>query len=124
MIHQKQITDIILNSILTPVIYMTEFDDVYEFVCFCDRKILMTEIYKTERKLTELLGKTAVILDIRELPEAERIEVVKESQIIYYEDEIIKQLFEVSMFEDFKIFMDKRNSTLERIKNDGTPYLS
>lgn len=120
----KQITDIILNKILTPVIYMTEFEEVYEFVCFCDRTILMNEIYKTEKKLSAVLGKTAVIIDIRELPEAERVEIVKESQIIYYEDEIIKQLFEISMFEDFKIFMDKRNSTLDRIKNDGTPYLS
>lgn len=120
----KKLSDIILKKILTPVIYMAEFDDAYEFVCFCDRGILLNEIFKVESELTEILHKQAIILDIRELPEAERIEFIKEGEIIYYEDEVIKQLFEISMFEDFKIFVDKRNATLDRMKNIGTPYLS
>lgn len=120
----KQLSNIILKNILTPVIYMTEFEDVFEFVCFCDRGILMNEIYKTEAELTKLLGKHAVIIDIRELPEADRIDIVHDSEIIYYEDEIIKHLFEISMFEDFKLFMDQRNSAIDRMKNMGTPYFS
>ncbi len=120
----KKLSDIILGKILTPVIYMAEFDDAYEFVCFCDRGILINEIYKTEAELTKILNKQAIILDIRELPEADRIEFIKEGEIIYYEDEVIKQLFEISMFEDFKLFVDKRNSALDRVKNMGTPYFS
>lgn len=124
MIKQQQIIDIILKHILTPVIYMNEFDDTYEFICFCDRDILMNDIYNTENILSELLNKQAVILDIRELSVADRIDIIQKSSIIYYEDEAIKKLFEISMLEDFNIFMNKRNSVLERIKNDGTPYLS
>ncbi len=120
----KKLTDTILKSILTPVIYMVEFEDAFEFVCFCDRSILINEIYKTEAELTKILGKQAIILDIRELPEADRIEIVKEGEILFYEDEIIKQLFEISMFEDFKLFLDRRNSALDRVKTMGTPYFS
>lgn len=124
MIKQQRIIDIILSHILTPVIYMNEFDDAYEFICFCDRDILINDIYNTENILSELLNKQAVILDIRELSVSDRVDIIQKSSLIYYEDEAIKKLFEISMLEDFNIFMNKRNSVLERIKNDGTPYLS
>lgn len=124
MIKQQRIIDIILSHILTPVIYMNEFDDTYEFICFCDRDILINDIYNTENILSELLNKQAVILDIRELSVSDRVDIIQKSSLIYYEDEAIKKLFEISMLEDFNIFMNKRNSVLERIKNDGTPYLS
>lgn len=120
----KKLSDIILKNILTPVIYMVEFEDAFEFICFCDRGILINEIYKTESELTKILGKQAIILDVRELPEADRIEIVKEGQVLFYEDEIIKQIFEISMFEDFKNFIDKRNAALDRMKTIGTPYFS
>ena len=120
----KAISDTILKNILTPVIYKAEYEHAYEFFCFCDRGIMINEIIKAETELSELLDKNVIILDIRELPEAERVEVVKESEIIYYEDEIIKQLFEISMLEDFRMFLDNRNATVERMKNMGTPYLS
>ena len=121
-VSNKKLTDIILKNILTPVIYMVEFEDAYEFICFCDRNILINEIYKTEAELTNILGKQAIILDVRELPETDRIEVIKEGEILFYEDEIIKQIFEISMFEDFKNFIDQRNSALDRMKTSGTPY--
>lgn len=120
----KKLSDVILKHILTPVIYMVEFEDAFEFICFCDRSILINEIYKTEAELTKILGKQAIILDVRELPEADRIEIVKEGEILYYEDEIIKQLFEISMFEDFKNFIDERNAALDRVKTIGTAYFS
>ena len=52
----KNISDIILKNILTPVIYKMEYDDAYEFICFCDRGILMNDIAKAETELSELLN--------------------------------------------------------------------
>ena len=120
----KTISDIILKNILTPVIYKAEYDHAYEFFCFCDRGIMLNEIMKAETELSALLNKNVIIFDIRELHEADRVDIVKDGEIIYYEDEIIKQLFEISMLEDFRMFLDARNATVERMKNIGTPYLS
>lgn len=120
----KQIIDIILKYILTPIIYKVEYEDYIEILCFCDRNILMQNIYKAEELLNVLLDKEVNILDIRELPEAERLDIIKNGEIIFSEDETIKHLFEISMYEDFKLFMDSRNSVLDRIQAFGTGYIS
>ena len=38
-------TFLLLKHILTPIIYKVEYDDYVEFLCFCDKGILMKEDY-------------------------------------------------------------------------------
>ena len=124
MSTKRLIVDVILKHILTPIIYMVEYEDYIEILCFCDRKILMKDIYTAEEKLSALLDKEVNILDIRELPESERLDIIKNGEVIFSEDETIKHLFEISMYEDFKLFMDSRHSVLDRIQAFGTGYIS
>ena len=92
----KTISDIILKNILTPVIYKAEYDHAYEFFCFCDRGIMLNEITKAETELSALLNKNVIIFDIRELHEADRVDIVKDGVIDGDEkkqmDEILKTL--------------------------------
>lgn len=114
---------IISKNILTPVIYMIEYDEIVDFICFCDRNITMQEIYDVELKIKEAIGKNAEIIDIREFGESERIEVINQATLIHSEHPLIEKIFAQSMLEDFKIAMDERKDVLERHKESGSCYL-
>ena len=113
----------ITKSILTPVIYMIEQTDSIDFICFCDRHINMQEVYNTEHLISSEIHKHIEIFDIREFGEYERIDVINQATLIYSEHPMIETIFAQSIFEDFKIAMDKRNNVLERYKESGTYYL-
>ncbi len=118
-----QMIKIISENILTPIIYMIEHEDIVDFICFCDRNITMQEIYDTELKLKDIVGKDAEIIDIREFVESERLDVINRAVLIHSEHPLIEKVFEQSMLEDFKIAMAERKDVLERHKESGTCYL-
>lgn len=119
----QQIVKIILENILTPVIYLMENDNLLNFICFCDRKIKMQEIYDVEQKIKDVTGITSEILDIREFSESERLEVVNQATLIYSEHPLMEKVFAQSMVEDFKIAMEERKIVLERCRTSGTFHL-
>ncbi|MCC8161241.1 MAG: hypothetical protein LIO53_08080 [Oscillospiraceae bacterium] len=118
-----QMIKIISENILTPIIYMIEHEDIVDFICFCDRNITMQEIYDTELKLKDIVGKDAEIIDIREFVESERLDVINRAVLIHSEHPLIEKVFEQSMLEDFKIAMAERKDVLERHKESGMCYL-
>lgn len=113
----------ITRNILTPVIYMIEQEDSIDFICFCDRRITMQEVYDTEHIIYAETNKHIEILDIREFRESDRIEVINQATLIYSEHPFIEMVFTRSMLEDFKNAMDDRNNVLERYRESGTYYL-
>lgn len=114
---------IILNHVLTPVIYMFEHDDWIEFVCFCDRKITIGDLYDTEQEVKKIIGKDVEIIDIREFAECERIDIISKYSLIYSADNFVGKIFEAAAAADFQMFIDEKRSVLERHDKCGTYYL-
>ncbi len=116
-------TDIITENILTPVLYLLEDDYQYEFVCFCDNNMDFDVIARTETELNALLQKNTVVIDIREYCEADRIEIIREAELIYTANPMFEKIFEVSMAEDYRRMAIEKAELLKRYENSGTVYL-
>ena len=114
---------IILNYVLTPVIYMFEHENWIEFVCFCDRKITIGDLYEAEQEVKKIIGKDAEIIDIREFAECERIDVIGKYSLIYSADDFVGKVFEAATAADFQLFISEKQSILERHNMCGTYYL-
>ena len=84
------------KRILTPVLYIMEYTDKVEFICFCDKNIKMNVLYSACQDLTDILGIPAEIIDIREFSEADRVEVLKSAMLVFSEDAFIERIFENS----------------------------
>ena len=89
------------ERILTPILYMLEYEDKVDFICFCDQNIKLKELDEVSGKLTDILGVPAEVIDIREFSESDRIEILKNAKLVYAEDPMIEQIFAASMAEDF-----------------------
>lgn len=120
---EDKIIKIFKEKILTPILYMVQYDDIVDLVCFCDRSITMQTIYDTANEIQKQIDKQVEIIDIREFDEADRIEIMKNAQLLYSEDPIIERIFEESMIEDFRIMLNQREETMSRYIENSTPYL-
>lgn len=120
---EDKIIKIFKEKILTPILYMVQYDDIVDLVCFCDRSITMQTIYDTANKIGKQIDKHVEIIDIREFDEADRLEIMKNAQLLYSEDPIIERIFEESMLEDFRIMLNQREETMSRYIENSTPYL-
>lgn len=119
----KKSVDIINSKILTPVIYMSDHGDWVEFVCFCDGKIKMQELYDTELELKKVLNKDAEIIDIREFSEAERIEVIEQYELIHSENQIVEKILTASLLSDYHNLISEKQLMLNRKHELGTYYV-
>ena len=111
------------EKILTPILYMIEYIDRINFICFCDKNIKMEELYNTSSELTNILGIPAEIMDIREFSEADRLDILKNAKLVYSEDPIIEQIFIASMAEDYRNSVMEKLSMIDRYKQTGSYYL-
>lgn len=111
------------KRILTPVLYIMEYTDKVEFICFCDKNIKMNVLYSACQDLTDILGIPAEIIDIREFSEADRVEVLKSAMLVFSEDAFIERIFENSIVEDYRIAVNEKINMLNRYKSSGSCYL-
>jgi hypothetical protein len=111
---------IISRNVLTPIIYMLEHEDWVEFVCFCDGKITIQELYNTEQELKELLEKDAEVIDIREFSEFERLDIINQYELIHTSDPIIEKIFTASMMTDYQNLVDEKRNLLNRRQMCGS----
>ena len=61
---KSEIVSIFNERILSPVLYMVEYDDIVDLICFCDRNIIIGEIYDTAAALQSATGKHFEIVDM------------------------------------------------------------
>ncbi|MDD6564894.1 MAG: hypothetical protein PUF08_07420 [Clostridiales bacterium] len=126
MIDEKTLNEainIILDRILTPVLYMYE-DEALEFICFADSNISDEDFYEAERALYVNLGINAEVIDIRSFDECDRVEITKTAILLYAEDELVKTLIETSISADKERLMAIKRLTVTRKNETGTYYLS
>lgn len=114
---------IIKERVLTPVIYMSEHDDWAEFICFCDGKITVLDLYETEQEVKAAVSMDIEIIDIREFSEAERLEIIDQCTLVHSENPIIEKIFAGSMLTDYQNLMNEKRDMLTRQKESGTCYV-
>lgn len=119
----QEAIDIILDRILTPVLYMYA-DEVLEFICFADNNISDEDFRETEEALLFNLGITAEIIDIRSFDENDRVEITNTATLLYAEDDLVKMLFEAAMSADKERMIGFKRETLTRKNETGTYYIN
>ncbi len=126
MIDENLLSDaisIILDRILTPVLYMYE-DEVLEFICFPDSNISDKEIADTEAALFTNLGIFAEIVDIRTFDENDRVEITETAQLLYTENDFVKMMFETAMQVDRERVNLSKRTSIQRMEETGTYYIN
>ena len=115
--------NIILDRILTPILYMYE-DEAIEFICFSDSNTPEEDFEDTERALFINLGIKAEIIDIRSFDEADRLEITNSAHLLYAENDLIKIMFEVATSADVENMKTFKRDTLARKNETGTYYMN
>ncbi len=119
----NEAVNIILDRILTPVLYMYE-DEALEFICFPDSNITEEDFANTEAALYTNLGINAEIVDIRSFDETDRVEITNSACLLYAENDLVKMLFETAMNVDKERMIAFKSETLLRKNETGTYYIN
>ena len=114
---------VLCEKVLTPVLYMIEYEDRINFICFCDRNIKVDELYNVSTQLMDILDIPVEIIDIREFSEADRIEILRTAELVYSEDPMIEQIFVASMAEDLRDALKRKFDMLDRKDKTGTYFI-
>lgn len=119
----RDAADIILDRILTPVLYMYD-EEVLEFILFTGTDVSDDVFRDAEQALMTELGLCAEIIDIRNFDVNDRVEITASAELIYAEDEIVKTLFESAMSADRDRMLGIKDAALARKQETGTYYIS
>ena len=115
--------DIILENILTPIIYMY-VDEVVEFIVFCDSETPADVFRRTEELIFFNLGLRVEITELREFDEGDRVDISQSAYIVYAENEFMPMLFETAMTSDIETIQLMKKELLKRKTDTGTYYMS
>ena len=119
----ETIVEIIKSRLLTPIIYLID-DEVLSVIGFFDGSTKINYIYETQSMIEKAIGREINICDIRDFPEADRVDIRHNAILAYSETPMIKAIFEAAMVEDFNIAESKRKTIIDRSNEDGTVYFS
>ena len=120
----EKATDIILENILTPVIYMYE-DEIIEFIVFCDSRIMSDDVFRrTEAEIYFNLGLNTEITDFREFENSDRTEIIINAELLFSESDEMLSAFEAALFEDMELRTFDKIIAIERKNETGTYYLN
>lgn len=115
--------EIILDRILSPVIYMYA-DEAIEFICFADGNTQEQDFLDAEAALMINLGISAEIIDIRSFDEADRVEITQTAELVYAQSDLMKTLFESAMAADKERVITEKTKIIDRKADTGSYYLS
>lgn len=115
--------DIILENILTPIIYMY-VDEVVEFIVFCDSETPTDVFRRTEELIFFNLGLRVEIIELREFDESDRVDIAESAYIAYAENDFMPTLFETAMTTDIEAIRLMKRELIKRKTDTGTYYMS
>jgi len=118
------IINIMKKELLTPVIYRMNENEVITIVGFFDRETTLGVFFEVQDKLEVELNKEVHIYDFRDFNEGDRLEILKNTDLIYSENEFVKSMFEAAMLEDLRDALTRKNITIQRDEKMGTIYYS
>lgn len=114
---------IIHEKILAPVIYMCEDEYKIEFVCFCGAKTSRDDFFEAGQKISTMFSIPVEVVDILEYDAEDGMDIIGSAQLVFSEDPIIAQIFEVSVAEDLKRLRTELSDMIKRKTETGTYYL-
>lgn len=114
MIHEK---------ILAPVIYMLEDEYRVEFVCFCGAKTEKKSLFEIGEALSKIMSVPVEVVDILEYSPEDGIDIITNGRLVFSEDPLIAQMFEMSVVEDAKKAKKDLLDMINRKAETGTYYL-
>lgn len=120
---KKQIVEVFNKHILSPVLYMLEFEEVVDLICFCDRNVKISDIYDAEQALFSATGRSFEIVDVQEFNAAERLDMTQNAELIYSANRLVAHIFEQAMAEDYKKMMKEREAARIRYEDNQSPFL-
>ncbi len=126
MINETELqtaVEIITERILTPILYMYE-EEVTEFICFSDSNAPQEDFDEAERVVFETLGLKCEIIDIREFPESDRLEIASAAQTVYSADPFVQMMFESAIHADVQRLADEKSLLIQRKSDTKSYYLN
>ncbi len=120
----EKAVDIILENILTPVLYMYE-DEIIEFIVFSDSRAISDDAFRrTEAEIYFNLGLNTEITDIREFESSDRTEIMTNAELVFSESDEMLSAFEAALFEDMEMQAFDKLIAIERKTETGTYYVN
>lgn len=120
----EKAVDIILENILTPVLYMYE-DEIIEFIVFSDSRAMSDDVFRrTEAEIYFNLGLNTEITDIREFESSDRTDIMTNAELLFSESDEMLSAFEAALFEDMEIQAFDKIIAIDRKNETGTYYLN
>ena len=120
----EKAVDIILENILTPVLYMYE-DEIIEFIVFSDSRAMSDDVFRrTEAEIYFNLGLNTEITDIREFESSDRTEIMTNAELVFSESDEMLSAFEAALFEDMEMQAFDKLIAIERKAETGTYYVN
>lgn len=86
------------------------------------RNISKQELFDTAQKLEGILKKDVDLIDLNNISDSFRYEILINGKVIYCEDDFQFDLYKLDMFREYLELNESRKSIIERIKNGGTVY--
>lgn len=127
MIDDKTINDIvqiIIDNILTPMIYMFEDSEAVEFICFMDLNTSDEDISMTEQLIHSKYGINCEIIDIRQFSGSDRIEILEYAELVYSVDDTVLMIMQNAIYAECEQQYTFKRTLLDRKKTTGTYFLS
>ena len=114
--------EIILENILTPIIYLSN-NKTTEFIVYSgENKIENENFRKTAELIYTNLGITSEIIDIREFTGSEILDILSSSRIIYADDDSLSDFFSKTIITDIIFQETSKLLAIERKNKTGSYY--
>lgn len=87
-----------------------------------NKTVSKQEIFDMTQQLEEKLKKDIDLVNLDEISDSFRYEILMNGEIIYCKDEFQFDLYKLDMFREYLELNESRKSIIERVKNGGTIY--
>lgn len=119
----QQAVDIILKTLLTSMIYMVEHHERVDFIYFSNNAVNEVSLKTAEQRLKKLFGCEVELVDIKMFDVMDRLQVMKQANMIYCENDAAHEVLELAVAKDLQRHMHSRVEILKRRRENGVFYL-
>lgn len=119
----SKILDLIKERLDLPLIYLFEHNNRSDFIYVVEKELNNKIVTETEIEITELINHTISLIDIREFDTLDRMNIMKNSTMIYCKNPQVKNFMESAANVDVENLIKKRNTLINRKKECGVFFL-
>jgi len=114
---------VILKNMLVHLVYMVEHDNSVNFIYVSNDHIDDNTVVEIENNIEDILKKEVNILNAYEFTVPDRDEISRHAELVYCENKLIKQIFEMETSTAMKAVIEERSRIIERKAECSTYYL-